>query len=191
MSTHTTRFEVDAHDAISWVSDDWILFARENDAAELTRERVVGRPLWDFIDSAEVRVLYRGLAHRVRARGRALEIPFRCDSPARARFMRMRISAAGGGGLGYECVTEREVARVAAIVLAREETRGERMLTMCSLCKDVRDALGHWVELETAIAVSDLLSSRPLPSLSHGICSRCESLLQASAGDRADGPLGS
>ena len=52
-------YTIDATDSISSVSPSWLVFARANGARELTRESVVGRSLWDFIDGERVHELYR------------------------------------------------------------------------------------------------------------------------------------
>ena len=63
------RYRVDARDRLVFVDPLWLAFARENGAADLTEQRVIGRSLWDFVADAETIRLYRELHARVRGCG--------------------------------------------------------------------------------------------------------------------------
>ena len=52
-------YSIDRQDALTSVSDSWLEFARENGAKKLTRDFVVGQPLWRFIAGRETRLLQR------------------------------------------------------------------------------------------------------------------------------------
>ena len=82
---------IDRNDLISSVNRAWLAFARENQAPELSAEGVLHKSLWDFIAYAEVRYLYGMLLNKVRATKLPVCVPFRCDSPARRRFMKLEI----------------------------------------------------------------------------------------------------
>ena len=58
MDEREFSYSIDRDDTIASVSDSWLEFARENQASELTRDRVVGRRLWSFIAGRETRLLY-------------------------------------------------------------------------------------------------------------------------------------
>ena len=80
-------YRIDALDRITFVDAEWLRFARENEAEQLVETGVVGRSVWDFVSGFEVRSLYENLFASVRSRGEPARVPFRCDSPALARWM--------------------------------------------------------------------------------------------------------
>ena len=75
----TFGYRLDPHDAIEWVSEDWLAFARENGAAELEPNSVLGKKLWEFIADERTRQLYRDVFTMVRATDQPKVVPFRCD----------------------------------------------------------------------------------------------------------------
>ena len=77
-----TTYRIDAHDVILDVDAEWLEFAELNDTPDLSRDRVVGRPLWDFIAGAEVEHLFRMIFERCRERSSGARVPFRCDFDA-------------------------------------------------------------------------------------------------------------
>src|SRR5262249_54871616 len=77
----TIVYRIDRGDVIAEVGGAWLAFALANYAPELAPEKVVGRPLWDFVVGPTTRQLYRDLLARARS-GRAARFPFRCDGPA-------------------------------------------------------------------------------------------------------------
>ena len=103
---------IDADDVLVSVDEEWLAFAKENAAPELTRGRVIGRPLWDFVEGERTRELYRELYERVRSRLTRLSVPFRCDAPDRYRFMRLELEPAAAGAIGCTGVLVREQTRV-------------------------------------------------------------------------------
>lgn len=172
-SPTTSRYVVDSRDVIAAVSDSWNCFAVQNGAPELQRERVVGRPLWDFVSGAEVRYIYAQILDRVRASDAPVLLPFRCDSPERRRFMRLSISPILEGALQLDAVLVREEQRPTLVLLEPEASRSEQVLILCSWCKRARVDADDWLDLEAAVPRLDLLGRSP-PRLSHGICSSCE-----------------
>ena len=85
-----TTYHLDASDRIVAVDSAWIAFAAANDAADLP-QRVLGRPVWQFITSLTVRELYRALFRRVRETRAGVTVTFRCDSPVVRRFMSLTV----------------------------------------------------------------------------------------------------
>jgi hypothetical protein len=89
-------YAVDGNDVIVSLGDDWLRFARENAAAELSRESVIGHNLWEYVAGNATRELYEVIFRRVRDQRRTLVLPFRCDSPDRFRFMQLAIESGEG-----------------------------------------------------------------------------------------------
>ncbi len=167
----TYRYSIDADDAVSSVGPSWLDFAAENAAPELTRESVLGRPLWDFIAGAQTRHLYETLFERVRAGGR-LSVPFRCDSPDVFRFMRLHLAALPGGGIDFLSVLLRSQGRPRTSLLDSIIPRADYSFDMCSLCKRIF-AFGEWLEPEHAIARLGLFDVPSPPGIEYEVCDRC------------------
>lgn len=180
MSQHRTFtvFHVDSLDRISSVDAAWLSFARENQAAELSESAVVGRPLWSYIQGLEIRHLYELLFREARAKLREIEIPFRCDSSNKRRFMRLRIEPLEAGELSIVSLLVREEERPHIALLEAQATRGDSFVTICSWCKRVLVGNDRWVEVEAAISQLDLLGSEHPPQLTHGVCSSCETMIR-------------
>lgn len=167
-------YEIGRSDRIVAVGGSWLEFARENGAAHLTRERVVGRPLWEFVQGRETRELYEAIFGRVRRTGAPVSIPFRCDSPERFRFMRLDIVAAEAeGALELRGTLLREQERPFFSVLDRAFPRSRRALAMCSVCKRVQILGTHWVDAEEAVRRLDLFDAAEPPRLQYTVCDDC------------------
>ncbi len=165
------RYAVDASDTIRAVGREWGNFARANDAAQLTAESVIGKPIWDFIAGSETRELYERVFERMRRRGGRVELPFSCDSPSRARPMRLTITPGPKGGLQFRSTLSGERYRVLAPVLERGGSRSDARLRLCSFCK--RAAVAHrWLDIVDAMAELGLCDE-DRPQLEHALCRSC------------------
>ncbi|MDX1648404.1 MAG: hypothetical protein R3263_00995 [Myxococcota bacterium] len=167
------RYELDAEDRIRWVDRDWLRFADENEAKDLRPERVLGRPVFDFLSGGPVRHVYAILFQAARS-GRTLCVPFRCDAPDRRRYMELRIEPADAGGLHLAARLLREERRPPVALLEAERPRGGGMVTICSWCKRIRTAPDVWEEVEDGIRRLGLFQEATLADLTHGICDACE-----------------
>lgn len=166
-------YEVDAGNYITFVSDDWLEFACENDSPQLNREAVVGRPLWDFIEGIDTRQLYRELMERVRANAQSASLRFRCDAPGKCRHLRLAISALPDGALRFTSVIEDESDRPELRLLDPRFPRSEEIIVICSVCKCLRTGEETWTALETAVDELGLMETETQPQLSHGLCPAC------------------
>jgi hypothetical protein len=171
-------YVVDREDVITSVDEAWLAFARANDAEALTREAVVGRPLWDFVTGRGVAHLYRLLMQRVRTTDAPLLVPFRCDSPDVRRSMRLDLLPGVGGSITLRGVLLRAEPRPPLRLVTSGVARGDRLVPMCSLCKRVRTAQREWLELEEAVVRMRLLAADPAPEVTHGVCPDCTSELR-------------
>ena len=68
---------LDASDAITFVTESWIDWARASDSAELNEAAVLGRPFSDFVADPVSVQLYKLVFRRVRRTGQAIRVPFR------------------------------------------------------------------------------------------------------------------
>ena len=163
---------IGADNRILQVSDEWLAFARENQAPELTRERVLGRSIFAFISGAETEYLYYLLLDEVRSRRRAVSVPFRCDGASVRRFMRLELSPLEGEVVLCAGVLLKEEPRQAISFLDAMSARSAEAITICSWCKRVR--VGEaWLDVESAVERLDLFRSRRLPQQNHGVCESC------------------
>jgi hypothetical protein len=172
------RYRVDAADVLVWVDALWLAFARENGAAELVKESVLGRLLWDFVSGNEIRRLYLEIHSRVRISGHAVVLPFRCDSPSLQRHMRLTIAREDAGHLAYECLLVRAVPQRNIGALDSQSPRSEAFLTMCSCCKRTLFEPIGWLEVEDVSVRLGLFETRKVPELRHTICPECANTLR-------------
>lgn len=166
------RYEIDAADRITAVSDSWLEFAQANDAPGLTREAVIGRSLWDFIAGDETRDLYRAVLARVRNEDVPIILPFRCDSPEYRRWMRLVMTPRMSDCVVLDGVLVRKLERLHLGILDPQAPRLPDELPMCSCCKRVAIE-SSWLEPEDAITRLHALGAEPYPHLRQVVCDAC------------------
>jgi len=183
----TFDYSVDQNDTVVSVNDAWLAFARENRASELTRDHVLGQPLWKFIAGRDTRLLYGELFRKVRTHRQSIELPFRCDSPDRFRFMRLALKPGPRDSIDCRGILLREQERPFFSILDRSFPRSPTTLRMCSVCKKLFVFDARWLELEEAIRELDLFESAALPEIEYSVCGVCASApRQSAAGAAAD-----
>lgn len=166
-------YEVDGTDRIIAVSGDWLDFARENGAPELTEDLVVGRSLWDFIEGVDTQAFYEFIFERVRKARIALKVPFRCDSPTCRRWMEMEIKPQLERGI----LLCSRIVRTEAIPASDRpkviKRRPGGLVTVCGWCRRVQLPSLEWVQFEDAVPALELENRCCMPGLTHGICESC------------------
>ena len=55
------EYVIDDSDCIVFVSPNWLTFAAENAAPQLTETTVLGMPIWSYIADTDCREVYRML----------------------------------------------------------------------------------------------------------------------------------
>ena len=166
------RYRIDGCDRIAGVSESWAPFAIGNDGIELARP-LIGRAIWDFVSGVTTRAVYLELFARVR-HGRTVTFPYRCDSPALRRFLRMQLSPAAEDGIQFDSATLTTEARNAVELVTASGAAG--LVTVCSWCKRV--AIGReWVEVEVAVERLGLFGALLPGGLTHGACQECVTLV--------------
>ncbi len=178
MTDSTFRYRLDSRDCIVCVDQTWTRFAEENEAGELA-DGAIGAPIWQFM-TGEARHLYEMLFASVRADGRVIAVPFRCDSPTTRRYMKLTVSPVADQGLAI--VGRLLKCEERPFVGLLDDTRPAdttEFVTICSWCKHVRLADGSWCEVESAVQALRLFEKELLPSLTHGICPSCEEKMRA------------
>jgi hypothetical protein len=176
LSFEPVEYHLDGDDRVVWVNDAWRFFADENQAPLTTREPV-GARLWDLVSDGPTRHLYSAMFERVRASGDPITIDFRCDAPHVRRFLVLTIARREGPRLVLRVTATRLEGREPVPVLDVRARRDERFVTMCSWCKRVTVAGGHWADVEEAAAALGLFRSPTMPVVTHGICEACATRL--------------
>lgn len=178
MTTHVLTdqqfvYHVDQHDRVVYCDAAWLRFAEANEAPELDAPAVLGRPLWDFIATAESQTLYQLLVAKVRAEHRPVTVSFRCDAPTCRRTMQLRIAPLANDHLAFTSTLVEEEPRPYVALLDPAVPRSEAYLKLCSWCKQVLVAGKGWLEVEDAAEVLQLFHQPRLPQISHAICELC------------------
>ncbi len=173
-SVHRNVFTygIDHQDLITHASENWDDFALGNKGDSSLRNKILNRPIWDFISDAETISLYKSLVEKVRKKGVTLDFPFRCDSPDKRRYMRMRIQPEADAHVLFQSIIEREEPRQPLTVLDSGIERDDRILRICGWCKSIKHD-DRWLPIEEAVQKLGLMKQRVLPKLSHGICESC------------------
>ncbi len=165
-------YGVDAHDIITFVDDEWLRFAAENDTPGLDRDAVVGRSIWKFIGGAETQFLYQLIFERVRETGKGATVPFRCDSPQFRRRMKLKIDPGSDGSLTFVSRQLSTESRHPVRLFDVSVLRTNAQLVVCSWCRRI-EVGDQWLEVEQALRRLHLLSFTEIPGISHGICDDC------------------
>lgn len=163
---------VDTYDLLTAVNDEWLGFAQENEAPHLTRQTVIGRPLWDFITGFEISHIYQLLMRQVRQSQRRLVFTYRCDSPVFRRYMQMDILPLAQQGLEFRNYLLREERRDRVRLLDPSAERSQELLLMCSWCNRIF-CEDSWRPIEDAVTLLGLFAPPELPQITHGICPTC------------------
>lgn len=176
-------YRLNGLDEIVYVGDGWGEFAAANDAPELLPERVLGRPLWDFVCDDTTRHLYGEILRRARS-GRPARFNFRCDAPDYRRLMEMNVEGLEGGGVRFETRTLRVDERPRQDMLDRRAPREGDRLRMCGWCKRMDLDGERWGEIEEAVNALRLFERQALPPLTHGMCRPCFDAMASQIADR-------
>jgi len=171
-------YRIDGKDRLCEVNAVWTRFALANDGEAVMPDRVLGRPLWDFIEDANVRELYRQMVHRVRA-GYPAQFDYRCDAPERRRRFWMIIRAAADGTVEFLSQLRWEEKRPRVDMLDVNIPRSGFWVRVCGWCQNIALPDGSWVPVEAAVEQMELLAEEEYPKLTHGICPPCHSGMMA------------
>ncbi len=164
---------IDDADKIVSVNDEWLAFAQENGAPQLTAAAVLNQSLWPFIQGMETAYLYKKIFDRVRTGVSPVGFPFRCDSPDCRRFMKMTLSLLGGQAIQFKSQIVREEWRTPVDLLDQSRERSGELLRICSWCKLVYIPGQGWGEIEEAVRALDLFGKPSVPETTHTICPNC------------------
>ena len=166
--SQVVEYRVDRRNVIISVGANWNTFAKENNAASLLGDGVVGIPLHSFVAGDATRMFIEALLRSARALGRPLVRPYRCDSPDCRRYMEMVLLPSPSGEVTLQHRVLREERFTRPIGFRLSESGGAGVLIRCSMCNRLKGA-HDWVDAET-IAASDGRGSLPVI---YGVCPAC------------------
>jgi hypothetical protein len=149
-----TTFWLDKNNQILNVSSSWDDFARQNAGESVLSEKVCGRPLREFINGDATRMWVDTLLVLARLQNKAIERPYRCDSPSERRYMQMSVIPHEDGVLEVKhslLQTEPRRNPVHFRGILRGRVASHRR---CSICGRVYHN-NHWVEPEVLDTLSD------------------------------------
>ena len=172
MDTYT-RYLINRNNRIEAVNDGWWSFAGKNGGEKLMNEMVLYQDISSFIACGRCQELYDMLIKSVRDNNKAINFSFRCDSPEKRRYMKMKMIPLDQGKVEFTSYLEREEERTPVALLELFCERSEEILMICSWCKRIRTDNEVWLDAEEAIEEMELFHRRLLPKLSHGICPDC------------------
>ena len=167
-------YRIDRADTIVAVSSNWRSFAADNLWHGVRQaDDVIGRPLWDFIQGSDTRLLYQELFRRIRAGRPCQPLSFRCDAPSERRWLELVLDRLPEDGIGFTSQTVRTERRSSLWLLEEGRRRSKNFVTICSLCKRIRVSLEEWADLEEGLLRLRLFESDEMPFVNHGVCPAC------------------
>jgi hypothetical protein len=172
---HSYAYRIDQQDVITGVCCNWRSFAFANDwRHEAGPERIVGDPLWKYIQGKETRHVYSELFSRVRKGLQVKSIPFRCDSPDERRFLQLDLVYLSDGCIEVRSkIIRKEKREHLDLIDINVPRSGERFVTICSMCKKLAVSEDNWLEIEEALAHLRIFEKEEMPGLTHGFCEDC------------------
>ncbi len=168
-------YHINEEDNITYVNDQWDVFARENSGESVSSEKTLQHPIWDFISDPTTSEIYRQVIKRIRD-GQCIRFTFRCDSPGCRRLLEMNIAQGKEGVVVFRTHTISEEKRRPVVLLESGAADGDALLRVCGWCKKVFVS-GAWAEVEDAINKLKLFNASRIPSISHGICNGCYQIM--------------
>lgn len=164
-------YTIDAEGRIAAIDGAWDEFAEANGARQLSRQNVLGTRLLDHIVGLETREVASLLLWRARS-GHRVSLAFRCDAPARRRFLRLDLEPLPDESVLCSSTLLQEEERPAQALLDPRVPRSGDLVAICSWCRQVRTG-ERWLEVEEAVEAMGLLLDHQLPAITHAICPRC------------------
>ena len=163
-------FIIDSHDKIASVGGDWDRFAIENDAPELAGDRIIGRPLLDFISGKVTQHFISTVIDRVRNNQQQIQLEYRCDSATERRFMTMRVAPVEQGNIQFQNDVLYVEPRNVPVVVRRAPQRERGTPVRCSMCNKL-NVKPKWVEPEQFTFENQTRFAELL--VIYGICECC------------------
>jgi hypothetical protein len=170
---HHYSYRINSEDQIVYVNREWLQFAKENDAPDLTESTVLGTKIWRYVKGDETRRLYSELFFNLRNNKKELTLPFNCDSPHLIRNMILTLRALGSGSIELECRLSSVQKREYVGIFDSRVERTDYFVRICSICRKFH-VDGEWLSVTDVLGRKRWFTSVPLPQLEESLCSSCE-----------------
>lgn len=87
-----SEYTIDRNNVIIEINDGFLEFGQKNGENLFDLENWIGKDVLKIVQGDITRMYYQTLFKRVRISEKVIELPYRCDSPTEARFMRMKLA---------------------------------------------------------------------------------------------------
>ena len=174
-------YRINERDEIIAVNDDWCRYASDHGWEGISPDKVLHRPIYNYITDSTTSSLYQYLFKRVRG-GSSVRYNFNCESSSHRRVMEMTVKSFGDAGelelkARMLCKQARNIQRHDSANSPNED----EFLRACGWCCRI-DLEGYWIEVEDAVARLGVFEFSRLPKLTHGICKECFAEMLKDAG---------
>lgn len=166
-----------AGDEITGISGAWDRFAVDNGGLDAMADRVMGRPLWDFVQGVPTRRFLSEVFHACRQSGDDFVMPYRCDGNSVERLVSLRVIPEDCGVLRVEHRLLRVRQAFAGTLPKAVTAPSYRQCSIC-LCCHVAE---HWM------APGRLIRS-PASEVTYVVCPACRAATQVTAIAALEGP---
>ncbi|NRA68179.1 MAG: prolyl oligopeptidase family serine peptidase [Pseudobacteriovorax sp.] len=173
------RYLIDSKDRLVSLNEEWVAFATTNSGQGVAAESdVIGRRIWDFFSSEELKSVYRWIFQKVRKTEQPFSLPFRCDSPSMRRMMSLEVEHQGNGYLAITTRLDQSISRSPLSLLDVNASRTAESIDICSMCRRVNLGHNHWVEAEDIIHLPEISRTGRFPSFNERVCHDCSSQVE-------------
>jgi hypothetical protein len=177
-------YQINGRDEIISVNDEWCRYASDHGWAGISPDKVLHRPIYNYITDSTTSSLYQSLFKRVRG-GSSVRYQFNCETLSHRRVMEMSVKSVGdGGALEMNARMLGKQARNTLPYGSANNPTEEQFLRACGWCCRI-DLEGFWHEVEDAVARLGMFEFSRLPKLTHGICKECFADMLKDAGTSA------
>lgn len=166
-------YSLDENNFVIDVGGEWDAFARANQGENLTREHVIGKSLFDFINGLEIKTIYASLFDRVRSQKKVLSFTFRCDGPFNCRLMSLTIRPRPDQAVCVQTDVLEDTEREEIPLYVVGTPRTSETIAVCCICGNVKSMGDVWVPIEEESVRRNFPGQAALPQLSHGFCPNC------------------
>jgi hypothetical protein len=174
-------YRINERDEIISVNDDWCRYASDHGWEGISPDKVLHRPIYNYITDSTTSSLYQYLFKRVRG-GSSVRYQFNCESSSHRRVMEMTVKSFGDRGeLELKARMLYKQARNIQRYGSANKPNEDEFLRACGWCCRI-DLEGYWVEVEDAVARLGVFEFSRLPKLTHGICKECFAEMLKDAG---------
>ncbi|MEM9300807.1 MAG: hypothetical protein AAGE01_01770 [Pseudomonadota bacterium] len=171
-----TIYWLDANDCIERVaSETWDAFAAANKGDAALSDRIVGRPLREFISGDSTQMWVNALIAYARLLDKPVRRDYRCDSPTEKRYMSMEITPLEDERLRVENRLLRTEDLGGELNFVTAGADGERFTQRCSICNKLR-VHDVWVEPHPTALEQEASERAPIPVI-YTVCSSCRDAL--------------